>query len=67
MVNWWQDVASPAGTAYTTIGAIPIGIPDVRTFFAEDTAQASGFFRMNSLKHTHKERLELSGTRLAGI
>jgi len=42
MVNWWQDIASPINSNYTALKAIPVGIPDLRTFFDGGTAQASG-------------------------
>ena len=66
MVNWWQDVASPAGTAYTTIGAVPTGIPDVRTFFAVDTSRASGLLS-NELAQAHAQgKVRVVGHSLGG-
>ena len=42
MVNWWNDIALPAGTGYRKLQSVPVGAADPRTFVDGGAAAAHG-------------------------
>jgi len=67
MVNWWNDIAKPAGTIYTR--AAPVSILDIldnRTFKPDGTAASSGLLANEVAQAAAAGKLRVVGHSLGG-
>ncbi len=66
MVNWWNDIALPAGTAYRRVDTVPFGATDPRTFVDAGAATASGTIAAEVAAASAAGRLRVVGHSLGG-
>ena len=66
MVNWWNDIALPAGTAYRRLQSVPLGATDPRTFVDGGGAIAQGTLAAEVAGAAAAGKLRVVGHSLGG-
>ncbi|HEX8011978.1 MAG TPA: calcium-binding protein, partial [Casimicrobiaceae bacterium] len=67
MVNWWNDIANPANTAYTKVAGVPLAdTTDPRTFKPDGSAVSSGLIAAEVAQASAAGKLRVVGHSLGG-
>ena len=66
MVNWWNDIALPAGSSYRRVDSVSIGSPDPRTFIDGGAATAQGSIAAEVAAAAAAGKLRVVGHSLGG-